>query len=215
MRFLRSSAFVVLVPLSVFILIQGCSSSSTGGSCLISADDGGSSGAGQCGNGPKQGSACCVSSTASCANQLPLCAELCCVAPSSEAGARETGTVVIDTEGGVVSTDARLDVAPADATSGACPGNTKQTAPFVNNACQSALEQSCCTELKSCFDIVPSGGSTDCNAYASCIAQCGSSADVQTCQNTCDSSTTPSVKTAYEAIVTCATNNASTSAACQ
>lgn len=213
MRLVRSFSFAVLVPLSVLILVQGCSGGSTGGSCVVTVDDASSSGAGQCGNGPKQGAACCVSASAACAPQLPLCGDLCCVVASSSEGGREGGTVVIVESDGAV-TDAK-PVRPDAASSGTCTGNTKQQGPFLNSACQSALEQNCCTELKSCFNIVPSGTSTDCNGYSDCISQCGSAADIATCQTACDDATTTSVKSAYEAIVSCAMNNASTNAACQ
>ena len=60
-----------------------------------------------------------------------------------------------------------------------------------------------------------SGGAMDCNAYGDCINACRSQADPTTCQNDCDAATTTSVRTAYEAIVTCANSDATTSAACQ
>src|SRR5579863_1510834 len=63
--------------------------------------------------------------------------------------------------------------------SSACPGNTKQQKDLVNATCQSCLSTNCCTQLTTCFNIVPTadpdaGGTTlaDCNLYSSCIAQC-------------------------------------------
>jgi hypothetical protein len=107
-----------------------------------------------------------------------------------------------------------FEASTRDSSTSSCPGNTKQAGPFVNGTCQVALEQHCCTQLKACFNQAVSGGATDCNAYAACINGCASQANPTACQSDCDAATTTSIKSAYEAIVTCATNDPTTTA-CQ
>ena len=213
MKFTQLFTFFAVLPFSVLVLVQGCSGGSTGsGACPVIVSDSGPADEAHCGAGTKQGTACCLSSTGTCAATLPLCQSICCTTPREGGG----GTVVIEDEGGTNEAGfIEASTRPDSSTSSSCPGNTRQTAPFVNTTCQAALEQHCCSQLKGCFNIVTAGGATDCNAYSGCIAGCASQADPTTCQNNCDTQTTPSVKTAYEAIVTCATNDATTSTACQ
>jgi hypothetical protein len=198
------------------VLAQGCSGGSTGGgACPVIVSDSGPADEARCGAGPKQGTACCVSASGACAATLPLCQSICCVS-ASDGGRAESGFV--DDEGGVSTFEAGTSFDAStrpDSSTSSCPGNTRQMSDFVNHTCQAALDQHCCSQLKACFNMVTSGGATDCNAYGACINGCASQADPTTCQNDCDAATTTSVKTAYEAIVTCAMNDATTSAACQ
>src|SRR3989442_1448908 len=60
-----------------------------------------------------------------------------------------------------------------------CQGNGENTQSKTDFGpdCQACLEQSCCTELKNCFNLPPGqldGGTTgvDCNVYADCITKC-------------------------------------------
>ncbi len=214
MRFSQLFTFFAVLPFSVLVLVQGCSGGSTGsGVCPVIVSDSGPADEAHCGAGTKQGTACCLSSTGTCAATLPLCQSICCTTPRDGGGG---GTVIVEDEGGTTIEGGFIEASTRpDASASACPGNTRQTAPFVNTTCQAALDQHCCSQLKACFNMVTSGGATDCNAYGDCINACRSQADPTTCQNDCDAATTTSVRTAYEAIVTCATSDATTSAACQ
>jgi hypothetical protein len=212
----RYLTLLAVLPFSLLVLAQGCSGGSTGGGvCPIIVSDSGPADEARCGAGPKQGTACCVSSTGTCAATLPSCQTICCVS-ASDGGRAESG--FSDDDGGVLTIEGGTfheAGTSADSSTSSCPGNTKQMSDFVNATCQAALNEHCCSELKACFNIVPAGGATDCNAYGACINGCASQADPTTCQNDCDTQTTPSVKNAYEAIVTCATNDSTTAAACQ
>jgi hypothetical protein len=208
MKLPRNLAFFAALPFAVLVLVQGCSGGSSGGVCAVLVDDAGPADQGSCASGPKQGTSCCISSTASCASTLPLCQSLCCpadggsvVVPRPEAGASDADAFEAST----------FDAAKPDGATSGCPGN-KQTAPLLNTTCQTALEKSCCTELKGCFNMA-SGTSSDCNAYTACLDSCSTSADVPTCQSDCGNASTPAIVSAYDAIVTCATNNAA--AECQ
>lgn len=148
------------------------------------------------------------------------------------AGCTVTSGKVDDIEGGAGNPDTgpKADGGTDGPVVNACPGNTKQTGKFINDACQSALESACCAELTACFNIVPSanadaGGADDCNKYSACIPKCRFKADGKTpetddkliaaCQDDCDALTQKSVITAYEAIVKCTTNNPASNTACQ
>ena len=213
MKFTQLVTFFAALPFSVIILVQGCSGGSTGsGACPVIVSDSGPADEARCGAGPKQGGACCLSSSGTCGATLPLCQSICCTTP------REGGTVVVEVEGGAVTFEGGTSLEAStrpDSSTSSCPGNTRQAGPFVNSTCQAALEQHCCAELKACFNMVTTGGASDCNAYSACIKGCASQANPTTCQNDCDAATTTSIRTAYEAIVTCATNDSTTTAACQ
>jgi hypothetical protein len=216
MRSSRYFTLLAVLPLSFLVLAQGCSGVSTGvGACPLIVSDSGPADEAHCGAGPKQGSACCISAGGTCAATLPLCQSICCVS-ASDGGRVESG--FFDEEGGVSTTEGGSFFEASthrDSSTSSCPGNTRQMSDFVNATCQAALDQHCCSQLKACFNMVTSGGATDCNAYGACINACASQADPTTCQNDCDTATTTSVKNAYEAIVTCATNDPTTTAACQ
>jgi hypothetical protein len=112
----------------------------------------------------------------------------------------------------------------ADAPANVCEGNKQTGRPIVSEACQNKLNAVCCTELKTCFDIVPTagdagaGGTDDCNKFSDCIDACTRKADgtpetdqakVDACQNQdCVSATQPNVVDAYDAITACATSKA-------
>jgi hypothetical protein len=105
-----------------------------------------------------------------------------------------------------------------------CEGNKQVGRPIVSAACQAKLNAVCCTELKTCFDIVPAaddagaGGTDDCNKFSDCIDACTRKADgtpetdqtkVDACQNQdCVAATTKPVVDAYDAITACATAKA-------
>lgn len=109
-----------------------------------------------------------------------------------------------------------------------CEGNKQTGGDLFSAACQAKLNEVCCTELKTCFDITLSPddagarGTDDCNKYSACIDACTRKADgtpetdqakVAACDNDCDTLTQDPVVKAYEAIVQCATDKAN--AECQ
>ncbi|MDB4998303.1 MAG: hypothetical protein JWM74_5735 [Myxococcaceae bacterium] len=104
-----------------------------------------------------------------------------------------------------------------------CAGNKQSGGDFFSHACQQKLNTVCCTELKTCFDIVlqtdPAGarGTDDCNKYSSCIDACTKKADgtpetdkakISACDDDCDTLTQDSVVNAYGDILKCATDKA-------
>ena len=119
-------------------------------------------------------------------------------------------------------------VNPADAADATvintCEGNKQTSGDFFNAACQNKLNAVCCTELKTCFDIVPTmddagaRGMQDCNAYSKCIDTCTKmtngqpetdQAKISACDDDCDALSPQTVVDAYKAIVDCATAKAS------
>jgi len=113
------------------------------------------------------------------------------------------------------------DAAPA---ANVCEGNKQTSGDFFNAACQNKLNAVCCTQLKTCFDIVPvaddagARGMQDCNAYSKCIDTCTKKTDgtpetdqtkISACDDDCDALSPQDVVDAYKAIVDCATANAS------
>lgn len=147
-------------------------------------------------------------------------------------GCTVTSGKVDDVDGstGNPNTDSGSGDAADGSVVNACPSNTKQTTVFINAACQSALDTACCSELKTCFDIVPdqdaaAGGTDDCNKYSQCIPKCRFKADGTTpetdqtlvgkCQDDCDALTQKPIVDAYDAIAKCATEHPATNTACQ
>jgi hypothetical protein len=99
-----------------------------------------------------------------------------------------------------------------------CEGNKQAAGDIVSPACQAKLNTSCCTELKTCFDIVLTAdatgtrGTDNCDKYRTCLTTCEtSSADggLDACDSDCVALTQDSVVEAYNAILTCAMKNAS------
>ena len=96
-----------------------------------------------------------------------------CTVTSGNPTDSEGGTVItnpVDSGGGTDSGDSGVAATT-------CEGNKQTSGDFVNAACQSKLNTECCTELKTCFDLVPTAddaGTTgqDCNAYSKCIDLC-------------------------------------------
>jgi len=144
------------------------------------------------------------------------------------AGCTVTSGTPTNEEGGTVITNPPPpgDSGTADAADAAvvCQGNKQSGRPLGGDACQNKLNAVCCTELKTCFDIVPGNDDAgqpaqDCNAYSECIDTCTFMADGKTpetdqnkiaaCDQDCDTLTTPEVTQAYDAIFTCAKANAS------
>lgn len=129
-----------------------------------------------------------------------------------------------DIEGGT-GTNTDSSTTPVDSSTpdssvvNACPGNTKQKGDIVDSKCQLKLNEVCCAELTTCFNIVPDGtggGPTDdCNLYADCLTDCAkpaadggvpSTAEIDQCQtDICDVGAPKSVQDAYAAITQCAT----------
>jgi hypothetical protein len=139
-----------------------------------------------------------------------------------------SGTVTGDGGGAEIPPDvdaAGSDSAPADATViNTCEGNKQTSGDFFNAACQNKLNAVCCTQLKTCFDIVPTAddagarGMQDCNAYSKCIDTCTKmtngqpetdQAKISACDDDCDALSPQDVVDAYKAIVDCATAMAS------
>lgn len=141
-----------------------------------------------------------------------------------------SGNPVNDDGGTVITTptpDGGGDSGGDSSVATTCAGNKQTSGDFFNAACQSKLNTVCCSELKTCFDIVPGQDDAgqpgqDCNAYSKCIDLCTKKTDgtpetdqakVAACDDDCDTLTTTAVIDAYKAIVDCATAKAS--AECQ
>lgn len=134
-----------------------------------------------------------------------------------------SGTVD-DTDGGTWNNDKDSGTPATDGgatDSGTDGGDTltcesKQEGEFISPECQSCLATSCCTELKTCFDIAGDDdeGLVDCNEYASCVDACGAITDAEEaadCYETCDSIATDNgVVAAYDAILSCGTTSCAT-----
>ena len=116
----------------------------------------------------------------------------------SEAG---TGNPPVDGGGG---TD-------TSTTPAACADNTQKT-KFLPVACQAALEQECCTELKDCFNATGVTSTNDCNVFASCVDDCRAAKDGGTpteaeankcITDFCVANSPAAIVTAYNKIVDC------------
>jgi hypothetical protein len=90
-----------------------------------------------------------------------------------------------------------------DSSTVACT-NTGQTSKFEPVACQTCLEQQCCTQLRSCFSITASPSALNCNQYNDCLNDCVDAADPAGCQADCNSVAATGVTSAYNNIITCA-----------
>ena len=146
------------------------------------------------------------------------------------AGCTVTSGTVDNAEGGT-GTNTDSSTPPGDSSvppSQACPGNTKQTTVFINATCQKALEGECCSELTTCFNIVPDttdgGGTDDCNKYSECIPKCRLKLDgtpetddakIGACQDDCDLASTKPVIDAYDNIAKCVAAHPDSNTACQ
>jgi hypothetical protein len=124
------------------------------------------------------------------------------------------GTPVTDPDSGVTTT--------TDSGAAVCQGSKQTSGDFFSAACQAKLNSVCCTELKACFDLVPTAddaGTTgsDCNGYSTCIDTCTKKTDgtpetdpmkVSLCDDDCDALSSQNVIDGYKAIVDCATAKA-------
>jgi hypothetical protein len=99
-----------------------------------------------------------------------------------------------------------------------CEGNKQTGGDIGSAACQAKLNTSCCTELKTCFDIVLTAdttgtrGTDDCDKYRTCLQTCETSSTdggLGACDSDCVALTQDTVVEAYNAILTCAMKNAS------
>ena len=132
-----------------------------------------------------------------------------------------SGTVN-DTDGGTSSTSSGSSSGSTTSSSGSSSGGTdsgpatcdnpRQKDKFSPAACQECLDGKCCTELKTCFNIVsPDGGTTiDCNAYTDCVADCENKDGGTSCIGLCKSAAEPGVVDGEQAIRTCAKTNCAT-----
>lgn len=99
------------------------------------------------------------------------------------------------------------------------PLNQKQQ--LIDEACQSCLEQKCCTQLQGCYNApAGSNGEVDCDTYAQCVDQGGcetdpakpssdSDAGALVCDG-CRSATTPAVVSGFNEIAKCAATSCAT-----
>jgi hypothetical protein len=147
------------------------------------------------------------------------------------AGCTVTSGNPTDTEGGAGNQPNPDSGVGTDGSTGVvCEGNKQTGRPLFSPACQAKLNAVCCTELKTCFDIVLSpvdGGLVDggvvgtdnCDKYSDCIDVCTRKADgtpetdtakIAACDLDCDQGTQQPVIDAYDAIVKCATDKANT-----
>lgn len=123
--------------------------------------------------------------------------------------------------GGIPVTDPDSGVT-TDSGAAVCQGNKQTSGDFFSPACQAKLNAVCCTELKACFDLVPTAddaGTTgsDCNGYSNCIDTCTKKTDgtketdpmkVSLCDDDCDALSSKNIIDGYQAIVDCATAKA-------
>jgi hypothetical protein len=122
-------------------------------------------------------------------------------------------------------TDSGAETSTGDAAVAAkCEGN-KQTGGDIGSAkCQAKLNEVCCAELKTCFDIVltpddaGARGTDDCDKYRTCLDTClktypTDQPKLDACDKDCVTLTQDPVVNAYNAIINCAKGPAA--AACQ
>jgi hypothetical protein len=103
-----------------------------------------------------------------------------------------------------------------DAAVAKCEGNKQTGSDIVSATCQQKLNTACCTELKTCFDIVltkdmtGARGTDNCDAYRACLDQCEKTetdpAKLDLCDKDCVTLTQDSVVNAYNDIIQCATD---------
>ncbi len=121
-------------------------------------------------------------------------------ASDGASGAREAGA----SDSGMLPAD--------DASAVACTGNMQKAE--LPAECQSCLDQSCCMELKACFNQSPGtldGGEmgASCDLYAQCVFNCydPSGDDAGTPEecvtSICDIVTSPEIQTSFRALVNC------------
>lgn len=118
-----------------------------------------------------------------------------------------------DTDGGATSSSGSSGQSSGGTADGgsapkACVGNKQaENNGFAPESCQTCLEQKCCTQLKTCFDIAAdeAGTTLDCNAYVECTDECQKkpAADIADCQQACDDNAAAGVVKAYDAIPEC------------
>jgi hypothetical protein len=126
----------------------------------------------------------------------------------------ESGTVN-DTDGGTQNNDKDSGSDPDSGTgeeTGTPTCASKQQGTFVDATCQACLATSCCTQLKTCYDLPgdEAAGKVDCNEYTTCVDQCGTIQDEterESCYADCDTTAADGVQVAYEAIITCGKTN--------
>src|SRR5262245_17040067 len=124
-------------------------------------------------------------------------------------GCTTTSTTVDDTDGGTSTskTDSGSSSSGGDSGGGGATCESKQQGTFISDTCQACAEKSCCTQLKTCFDLPgdDANGKVDCNAYTTCIDDCGTKpeGELETCYKDCDDTAADGVQTAYEAIESC------------
>ncbi len=147
-----------------------------------------------------------------------------CTVTSGTVDNTDSGTVKpkADSGGETPQSDAgNPDAAPPAAV---CAGSKQATdVVFFGAICQSKLNEVCCAESKTCFDIVlkadPAGarGTDDCNAFARCTDTCRTKKDgtpetddakIKLCEKDCEALTQDSVVKAYDAIFTCGADKA-------
>ena len=144
-----------------------------------------------------------------------------CTVTSGNPTTGDGGGTPITTPTGDSSTG---DSSTGDAGAAVCEGNKQSTGDFFNAKCQAKLNSVCCTELKTCFDIVPvaddagARGMDDCNAHQVCYVKCLTKADgtpetdqtkLNACYDDCDTLAPQNVVDAYNAIDKCAMTKAS------
>lgn len=124
-------------------------------------------------------------------------------------GCTVTSTTINDTDGGTQSSGGTSGSADGDGGSegGSSGGgqtcNAGEFPTSLNATCQACLEQKCCADLKSCFEINPGPSLLSCKELADCVNEAKDETEHQACVDSAD----PLVKDAYGRIVGCADTN--------
>ena len=83
---------------------------------------------------------------------------------------------------------------------------SNQKSQLDSEECQTCLEGSCCSALKSCFDIAveADAGKLDCNGYVDCYEGCQKDTNPDKCvTDDCDGNAATGVAAAFKEIITC------------
>lgn len=120
-------------------------------------------------------------------------------------GCTVTSGTVDDTDGGTQGTSGGSSDAGGGRDGGSSGGGEACKAgefpTSVDATCQACLEQKCCADLKSCFQITPgTDAGLSCKELAECVNDAKDETEFQACVDSAD----PGVKDAYGRIVGCA-----------
>jgi hypothetical protein len=122
-------------------------------------------------------------------------------------GCTVTSGTVDDTDSGTSTGDSgtTTDSGKTDSGTSACPGASKQASALGTAACQTCMENKCCTALTACYGLAvdTDGGALDCNGIQKCAEDCVNDADPAACLDLCSAAAGTGVEGAYGAVVDC------------